>query len=184
MRIVSGKARGCKLFSLEGSNTRPTTDRVKEAMFSMIQFEIAESTVLDLFSGSGALGIEALSRGAARCDFVEQYAPAAEIIRKNIEKSKLGQNARLYNTAAERYLDGCREKYDIIFLDPPYNKGLCEWAITKILKNKLAADNAIFVCETSDGEPMFSESKRKVYGKTAVTVVTAQQLLNKEDLIC
>lgn len=171
MRIISGSARGCKLFSLDGDNTRPTTDRVKESMFSIIQFNIYNSTVLDLFAGSGALGLEALSRGAAFCDFVEQQKDAADIILQNIKKSHLDENSRLHNMSAEQFLKSCSKKYDVVFLDPPYNKGLCVWAVKEIYNRGLISDNGIFVCETSAEEVLPFECKRKVYGKIAVNII-------------
>lgn len=180
MRVISGTSRGSTLFSLDGSLTRPTTDRVKEAMFSMIQFDIPESTVLDLFAGSGALGIEALSRGARHCDFVEQNADAAEVVKKNLEKTKLYPLSGLYNTTAQQYLSACRKKYDIILLDPPYGKGLCSFAISEIIKLGLASENALFVCETAADEPPFPAGKRKHYGKTAVTVIRAGEITGGE----
>lgn len=185
MRIISGKARGCKLFSLDGDNTRPTTDRVKESMFSMIQFNIFDSTVLDLFAGSGALGLEALSRGAAFCDFVEQQKDAADIVAQNIKKSRLDENARLHNMSAEQFLKSCNKKYDVVFLDPPYNKGLCVWAVKEIYDKGLISDDGIFVCETSADEILPFEGKRKVYGKIAVTVLYCVNFLenNKEETV-
>ncbi len=180
MRVISGTSRGSALFSLDGSLTRPTTDRVKEAMFSMIQFDIPESTVLDLFAGSGALGIEALSRGARHCDFVEQNPDAAEIVKKNLEKTKLYSLSGLFNTTARQYLSTCKKKYDIILLDPPYGKKLCDFAISEIIKLGLASENALFVCETAADEPSFSAGRRKRYGKTAVTVIRADEITGGE----
>ena len=177
MRIISGSARGCKLFSLEGDSTRPTTDRVKEAMFSMIQFNMFDSTVLDLFAGSGALGLEALSRGAAYCDFVEQQKDAADIVLKNIEKTHLGEFAHLHNVSAQQFLKSCDKKYDVVFLDPPYNKGLCVWAVKEMCSNGFISDGGIFVCETSVDEILPFECRRKVYGRIALN------LINEEDAV-
>lgn len=175
---MSGSAKGLKLLSLEGDNTRPTTDRVKEAIFSIIQFNIYDSIVLDLFAGSGALGIEALSRGAKSCDFVEMHKPAAEIVGKNISKSRLKEKAQLHNVTAQQFLGSCKNKYDLVFLDPPYNNGLCVWAVKELVKNNLLSDDAIIVCETSAEEKLpFENGKVKKYGKIAVTV------LKKEDVI-
>lgn len=178
MRIVSGSARGLKLLSLEGDNTRPTTDRVKEALFSIIQFNIYDSVVLDLFSGSGAIGIEALSRGAKHCDFVDDHKPACDIILENLVRAKLNDKASVFNCDAQNFLSGCKQKYDIVFLDPPYNKGLCELAVNKICDLSLINDNGIFVCETSaDEPPIVEKAKRKVYGKIAITVIKKEELL-------
>ncbi len=177
MRVVSGSARGCNLFSLEGDNTRPTTDRVKEAIFSMIQFNIYDSIVLDLFAGSGALGIEALSRGAKLCDFVEQHKEAALIVEKNLEKTKLKDKALLHNATAKDFLSGCKKQYDIVLLDPPYNKGLCVWAVEEIVKNNLISEGGIFVCEASADEKLPFGGKTKKYGKIAVTVFKKEDVL-------
>lgn len=177
MRIVSGSARGLKLLSLEGDNTRPTTDRVKEALFSIIQFNIYDSDVLDLFSGSGALGIEALSRGAKHCDFVDNHKPACDIIEQNLKRAKLEDKADLHFKEAKDFLCSCNKKYDIIFLDPPYNKGLCMWAVKEICNLSLIKDNGIFVCETSAEEVIdVKNAKRKEYGKIAVTVIKREEL--------
>ena len=137
--------------------------------------------MLDLFAGSGALGIEALSRGARHCDFVEsKIRTHAEIVKKNLEKTKLYPLSGLYNTTAQQYLSTCRKKYDIILLDPPYGKELCSFAIFEIIKMGLASENALFVCETAADEPPFPAGRRKRYGKTAVTVIRADEIAGGE----
>ena len=129
MRVISGKARGTSLYSLEGNHTRPTTDRVKESMFSIINFHIPDGVVLDLFAGSGALGIEALSRGARKCYFIENSHSAADIVKKNIEKTSLKENSVLKVVDYKSFLNSANEKFDVILLDPPYNKKMCDEAM-------------------------------------------------------
>jgi len=171
--VISGKARGNKLISLEGDLTRPTTDRVKEAMFSIIQMNIDGSVVLDLFAGSGALGIEALSRGAVWCDFVEKNKQALDVIQKNIEKTKLIDISMLHNVTAHSFLEKCSKKYDVVFLDPPYNNGLCEQAMELLRKYNLLNPNAIIVCEVSSKEAItstYTEKKQVKYGNTKLVI--------------
>ncbi len=173
MRVISGIARGCSLTSLEGLSTRPTTDRVKEAMFSIINFYISQSNVLDLFSGSGALGIEALSRGAKRCVFVESSAQALGVVNKNLEKTKLKDLAVVKNTDFKSFLSSCTEVFDIILLDPPYNKKMCDEALKIIFDKGLLSDDGIIVCETEHGEEIETEfffKKSYKYGKTQLSL--------------
>ena len=171
--MISGIARGHKLISLEGDLTRPTTDRVKEAMFSIIQMNIAGSIVLDMFAGSGALGIEALSRGAVWCDFVENNKQAVDVIQANIEKTKLMDFSNLYNSTAHSFAERCNKKYDVVFLDPPYNKGLCEEAMSLLKEYDLLNDGAIIVCEANSNEAITStypEKKQAKYGNTKLVI--------------
>jgi len=171
--VISGIARGHKLISLEGDLTRPTTDRVKEAMFSIIQMNIAGSIVLDMFAGSGALGIEALSRGAVWCDFVENNKQASDVIQKNIEKTKLMDFSALHNSTAHSFAERCNKKYDVVFLDPPYNKGLCEEAMSLLKEYDLLNEGAIIVCEANSNEVITStypEKKQAKYGNTKLVI--------------
>ncbi len=175
MRVISGKARGTSLYSLEGMHTRPTTDRVKESMFSIINFNIPDALVLDLFSGSGALGIEALSRGAKKCYFVENSKPASDVVRKNIEKARVGDLAVLKVMDYKAFLDSATEKFDVILLDPPYNKKMCDEAMKIIYERDLLADDGVIMCETEYGEPIttdFVKGKEYKYGKISLTVFT------------
>lgn len=123
MRIITGKARGCRLETLMGMDTRPTVERVKEGVFSAINFEIEGRRVLDLFAGSGQMGLEALSRGAASCVFVDNNREAVQVVRRNITATRLN-GATVLTTEATTYLRQCRERYDLVFLDPPYDAGL------------------------------------------------------------
>ena len=119
MRVITGTARGRVLRTLEGEDVRPTTDRVKEAVFSIIQFEIEGRRVLDLFAGSGQLGIEALSRGAASATFVDMSKDSLSAVKYNLEHTKLGDNAKVVQTDALSFLKLTKDKFDIVFLDPP-----------------------------------------------------------------
>lgn len=145
LRIISGVCRGCRLISVKSDKTRPTSDRVKESLFNIIQARVYGAAVLDLFAGSGALGLEALSRGAASVDFVDCSASAVTAVYKNINKTKL-QNARVFKKDYALFLKTCGV-YDIIFLDPPYNKGFLKPALEAVAVGGLLASNGIVVCE-------------------------------------
>lgn len=176
MRIITGKARGVKLDTLEGLATRPTTEKVKEAIFSTIQFEIEGRKVLDLFAGSGQMALEALSRGAREAVLVDASKEAAEIIRKNAVKTKLFPNTRVivndYKTAIKQ-LAG-REKFDIIFCDAPYAAKLTGDAVEKVLKGGLLSDGGIMICETDEDKTYeregFALRKHTHYGRVFVSV--------------
>ena len=152
MRIISGSAKGMRLDSLEGNDTRPTLDRVKEALFNIIQTNIKQASVLDLFSGSGALGIEALSRGAKKVVFCDNSYSATEIINKNLTKTKLIENSIIikkdYIKALEDFYK--KEKFDIIFVDPPYAKNIAIKAVEKIINLDLLEKKGIIIIETDD----------------------------------
>lgn len=151
MRVITGIARGRKLRELPGLETRPTTDRVKEGIFSSIQFEIEGRRVLDLFGGTGQMGIEALSRGAADCTFVDLRREAAAVIRENLELVGFTDRARVIQGDALAYLSRCRETFDVIFLDPPYESGLLEKALERITTIDIVSENGIIVCENGSG---------------------------------
>ncbi len=151
MRVISGTAKGKKLNSLEGLETRPTLDRVKEAVFNIIQFDIKDSVVLDLFSGSGALGIEALSRGAKEAILCDASSKAIKIINKNLEETRLKDKAKVINSDYLETLSKIKDKkFDIIFLDPPYKSDYVEKSIEYISKYNLLAENGIIIVETND----------------------------------
>lgn len=153
MRIISGNARGTKLYTLEGNNTRPTLDRVKEALFNKINFQLEEAIVLDLFAGSGALGLEALSRGAKIAYFGENSHQAAKVIEKNIYKTKMQDKAKLIIKDYKKVLEEVKQiKFDIIFLDPPYETNYDIEAIELVLKDNLLKDNGFIVLETDSNE--------------------------------
>ena len=151
MRVISGTAKGKKLNSFEGLETRPTLDRVKEAVFNIIQFDIKDSVVLDLFSGSGALGIEALSRGAKEAILCDASSKAIKIINKNLEETRLKDKAKVINSDYLETLSKIKDKkFDIIFLDPPYKSDYVEKSIEYISKYNLLAENGIIIVETND----------------------------------
>lgn len=147
MRIITGSARGTKLTTLEGDATRPTTDKVKEALFSMIQFDIEGRAVLDLFAGSGQLGLEALSRGAVRGTFIDESRAAVDVIIDNAKKTHLFDRCRVSVSGAVPFLKSAagRETYDIVFLDPPYASGLLKESLA--LLPSILAPGASVVCE-------------------------------------
>ena len=154
MRVITGSARGRRLMELEGMETRPTTGRVKEGIFNIIQFDIEGRRVLDLFAGTGQLGIEALSRGAASAVFVEQRRAAAGLVRKNLELTGLAGQARVVCGEAMAFLSAAGEKFDLVFLDPPYESGLCQGAVEAISKFDILANHGIMVCESPADQTM------------------------------
>ena len=149
MRIISGKARGTKLYTLEGMNTRPTLDRVKEPLFSIIGTKIVDANVLDLFAGSGALGLESLSRGASSVILCDNSKDAINVINKNLEKTRL--KAQVINSDYEKCLSNLKQsKFDLIFLDPPYETDYIEKAINKILEYGILKENGLIIAETDN----------------------------------
>ena len=158
MRIIGGKARGTKLYTLEGENTRPTLDRVKESLFNIIQKEIFNCIFLDLFSGSGAIGLEAISRGAKKAILCEKEKKAIEIIKKNIEKTHLEKEAQLYHMSYEDLLKKViNEKIDIIYMDPPYKTNFAYKAIKTITEKELLDEDSIIIVETDEEERIKKE---------------------------
>lgn len=151
MRIISGKHRGTKLYTLEGLNTRPTLDRVKEPLFSIINFDLPESVVLDLFSGSGAIGLEAISRGAKLSILCDHSMQAIHIIEQNVEKLQEKANVQIIKNdylVALKVLKKQNQKADIVFLDPPYETNFSEKACEKIIEYDLLNENGIIIIET------------------------------------
>ena len=176
MRVITGSARGRRLKELEGMETRPTTDRVKEGLFSALQFDIEGRRVLDLFAGTGQLGIECLSRGAASAVFVDRRADAVKLIRENLRLTELEDRARVVAGDSMEYLKSIREPFDIIFLDPPYAAGLLEPAIAHIAKFDILAPHGIIAAEhTADRvlpalAPPYRVHRTYRYGKIALTL--------------
>ena len=174
MRVITGSARGCRLDTLPGEDTRPTTEKVKEGLFSAIQFDIEGRRVLDLFAGSGQLGIEALSRGAASCIFVDRNPEAVQIIRQNLMRARLTQNAQVVGTDSLTYLNRPKERFDLVFLDPPYASGLLIPALEKV--TPLVDPGGIIVCESDEGAEMpsafdpFSLARTYRYGRVNLWV--------------
>ncbi len=175
MRVITGSARGRKLKEPQGSDIRPTTDRVKEAIFSICQFDIEGRCVLDLFGGTGQLGIEAKSRGAARVDVVDASRDAIRLIRENVRAVALDVN--VIQADALAFLERCGT-YDLIFLDPPYASGLAEKALSHIKAFDILSNGGIIICETAaetelpTPEPPYRLKKQYVYGKVKLTTFT------------
>ena len=176
MRVISGKARGVTLKTPEGILTRPTIDRVKEALFSIINFDIPTSHVLDLFGGTGQLGIEALSRGAKSAVFVDQREDACKLIKENLRRTKLEQDAKVVRMDYLDYLKRCKEKFDIIFLDPPYAEVFLENALKCITEIDILQSGGIIVAERPLGKDLpwdfegYTRSKDYKYGKVLLTI--------------
>lgn len=177
MRIITGTAKGTRLETLEGENTRPTAERVKEAVFSMIQFDIEGRRVLDLFAGSGQLGLEALSRGAANAVFIDSGKDAAELIKRNAQKTKLFSKSVILSADYKSYLRGIknRERFDIIFLDPPYESDFLDDALEKICEWDILNPHGIIVCESGRAAPLYTENtellRHAKYGRAYITVL-------------
>ncbi|MDD3217901.1 MAG: 16S rRNA (guanine(966)-N(2))-methyltransferase RsmD [Lachnospiraceae bacterium] len=151
MRVISGKARSLTLKTMAGDNTRPTTDRTKETLFNMLQPMIPSHTFLDLFSGSGAIGIEALSRGASRAVFVEQNREALRCIRENLKFTRLEEDAIVYGSdvfSTLRKLEGT-EHFDCVFMDPPYNKELERQVLEYLSDSQIIDEHSLIVVEAS-----------------------------------
>ncbi len=158
MRIITGRARGVRLETLQGEATRPTSERAKEALFSMLQFEIEDRRVLDLFAGSGQLGLEAVSRGAAHAVLVDRSREAAEILRRNCLKTHLTQQTEVFCADAFAFLRACRgqRRFDLVFLDPPYALGLVPETLGLLLQCALLPAGSTLVCETAQPEDVFA----------------------------
>ncbi len=174
MRVITGIARGRRLETLPGEDvTRPTTESVKEALFSMIQFELDDKKVLDLFAGSGQLGIEALSRGARHCTFVENNKQAMKIVENNVSHCQLQDKAKFVLSDAAAFLSA-KNNFDIAFLDPPYKQGIIEKCLPKLLP--MMSEDGIVVCETSRDESLpenisdWYADRVRNYGKTKLTL--------------
>lgn len=174
MRIITGKARGRTLKTLDGLDVRPTTDRVKEAVFSIIQFDIPGCMFLDLFSGSGQMGIEALSRNAKFAVFVDENPKAQNVIKENLKAVGFIKDSRVVSMSAKGFISGTKDVFDIAFLDPPYNQGILQEILP--LAAERMSENGIIICEYQKGETLpgdldgFEFRKDYKYGKTMITV--------------
>ena len=181
MRIISGSARGTKLYTLEGLETRPTLDRVKESIFNIIQDRIYDSNVLDLFSGSGAIGLELASRGAKKVILNDSSRKAIEIIQKNIEKTHLERKVELYNLDFKDVILSEKDnRFDIIYLDPPYKTDYIKEAIELIQKLKILSDKGIIIAETDEPDRIEQQLKglnikeidKRKYGRANLFFIT------------
>ena len=158
MRIISGTAKGTKLYTLEGLDTRPTLDRVKESLFNIIFNQIKDSVVLDLFSGSGAIGLEFASRGAKQVYLCDNSKKAFEIIQKNVTKTHLEEKVNLYNCDFKDLIKKIsNKKFDIIYLDPPYKTDFIKIAICELLKNNNITDDSLIIAETDEEEKIIRQ---------------------------
>lgn len=183
MRIITGRARGIKLDTLEGDMTRPTSERAKMAIFSSLQFELEGRRVLDLFAGSGQMGLEAVSRGADHAVLVDQSKDAIRVIRKNAEKTRLEENCTIVCSDFAEFLRQRRgrDPFDIVFIDPPYGMKACRAAVEAILENRLLKPHGILVLESGEADPLgvgtpisekFEVLKTARYGVAYVNILT------------
>lgn len=178
MRVIAGDKKGRRLVTPEGLDTRPTSDKVKEALFSIIQFELADAEFLDLFAGSGQMGIEALSRGAKFAVFVDESKKACDCIRQNLAATQLAGVSEINMKSAEQYLAACRRKFDIAFMDPPYREGLIEPIFERV--TEVMKDSAVIICEIPLGAEIEEEvngfclKRRYRYGKTELALFRKQ----------
>ena len=176
MRVISGKARSVQLKTPDGMQTRPTIDRVKEALFSIINFDIPGASVLDLFGGTGQLGIEALSRGAKNVVFVDAGEPACCLIRENLKRTKLESQAKVVRSDYLAYLERAKAQFDIILLDPPYAETFLENSLNKITEIDILRTGGIIVTERPLGKELpwefsgYERSKDYKYGNTLLTI--------------
>ena len=180
MRVITGTARGRNLLTLPGEDVRPTTDRVKEAMFSIIQFEVEGSQVLDLFAGSGQLGIEALSRGAAYATFVDSARESIDCIKTNLQKTNLKPNSCVVQTDAFSFLKTSSGSFDIALLDPPYSEVFLENSLKMITEIDILETGGIIVAERPLGKELpwefsgYVRSRDYKYGRTLITIYRKQ----------
>ncbi len=185
MRIISGMRRGKKLLAPEGMDTRPTLDRVKQKMFDCIQFEVAQATVLDLFAGSGQLGLEALSRGAKFCVFNDNDRKAAAVVQKNIQNCGFEKNAMLTCNLYTDCVTICKRRglrFSLVLLDPPYQMGLAEQALEEMLREDILETGALVICEYADGETLrvpsgYQVLKEKKSGYACFSILQKEETL-------
>ena len=186
MKIITGLAKGMNLETLEGDATRPTSQRVKEAIFSMIQFDIEGACVLDLFAGSGQLGLEALSRGAKKATFSDSSRDATDIVMRNAKKSRLFDKCRISTCTYDQMIKGIsgKEQYDIIFIDPPYKNDCIADVLDKLCKGDVIAKGAFVICESGDEDifkgneelrARFEIQKQARYSISYVTVLRPKE---------
>ena len=183
MRIITGSARGAVLKTLEGERTRPTAEKVKEAVFSALQFDLEGRSFLDLFAGSGQMGLEALSRGARRAVFIDESREAMEIVKENAKKTGFFDVSHFLVSDYRNYLRKAagREKFDIVFIDPPYAMRACKAAVEALLENRLLKPHGIIVLESAEPDPLgvgtplaekFEVVKSARYGVAYVNILT------------
>lgn len=186
MRVITGTARGMRLKTLEGTDiVRPTAEKIKESMFSIVQFELEDAVVLDLFAGSGQLGIEALSRGASKVYFVDNSPASIAVVRENLKHTKLEENAVVSNMPNSAFLRTTPAKFDIAFLDPPYGKKLIQRSLPALVERM--SENGIIVCEHEkdcrlpENEGDFSIHKTYKYGQICLTVYRRNEVETEDE---
>lgn len=176
MRIIAGKLKGRRLFTPKDNRVRPTTDKVKEALFSAIAPYMDEAVVVDLFAGTGNLGLEAISRGAKYCYFADKSRESLDLIRQNISYCKIEDQCRILQGDFERILDKLSEKIDVFFLDPPYGEGFVQKSLELISEKELLSEDGIIVAEHGikekiEGQALgFYKLKEKKYGSIGITI--------------
>ncbi|SHJ58635.1 16S rRNA (guanine(966)-N(2))-methyltransferase RsmD [Tepidibacter formicigenes] len=184
MRVISGSARGLKLKSPKGMDVRPTTDRVKESVFNIINNRLIDSFVLDIFSGTGSLGIEALSRGAQKCTFIDSSKESIKVIKENIEKARVNDKSEVILSdaiSAINKLGVRRDKFDIIFMDPPYLKNLIEPVLEEISKKNILEEDGIIIVEHDTKDELLEEInnlykyREKKYGNTTISFFALEE---------
>ena len=173
MRVITGEARGRKLITLEGEDVRPTTDRVKEGMFNIIQFDLEGANVLDLFAGSGQLGIEAISRGAKHCTFVDSSSRSIDVVKQNLKTVGFEKRASVFCGDSKMYITLSKDKFDIALLDPPYNKQIVDEVLPVVAEK--VNNWGVIICESALNEEMpetageFNKHREYKYGKIKLT---------------
>lgn len=182
MRIITGKARGKALCTLQGERTRPTAEKVKEAVFSAIQFDIEGRTVLDLFAGSGQMGLEALSRGASRAVFIDESREAMDIVKQNARTTGFFDLSHFLVSDYRNYLRKAKggERFDIVFIDPPYAERIAADAVSRVLRADMAKRGTLFILESEEEDVFacapaladaFETVKVKKYGRTWIHIL-------------
>lgn len=183
MRVISGRARGLKLIAPNDNEIRPTTDRVKESMFNIISDYVFESEVLDIFSGSGALGIECISRGAKKVYFCDKSKDSIRIIKDNIKKARFEEESIVLHDDYKKILnklDASNSKFDLIFIDPPYYKGLFDDVINSIIEKSLLKEDGLIIVEHDANIKLneyknLNKYKEKKYGMVMLTIYTLEE---------
>lgn len=174
MRVITGTAKGRRLDTLEGTDVRPTTDMVKEAIFSAIQFDVEGRSFLDLFAGSGQMGIEAISRGAKNAVFIDNNSEAISVIKGNLQKTGFTDYAKVIKGEYSSFLASTNDKFDIAFLDPPYHIGILEKALSSV--TKVMSEHGIIICEhptdvkVPENLQDFSLERQRKYGKIIISI--------------
>ncbi len=176
MRIITGEYKGRRLETPKDNSVRPTSDKVKEAIFSIIAFDVAESVCVDLFAGTGNLGLEALSRGAKRCYFGDKSRESIALVRRNVNSCGAQEKSIILLGEYQKVLSSLKEQADLFFLDPPYRKGLMIDCIEKIAQGGLLRQNGLIVAEHSKDEVLpdiisgFSKLKERKYGTIIISI--------------